>query len=104
MTGMIVSLLIGLTIGALGAIAFACCAFSEEIARKEEAELLLKELELAYEDQQKTSITFDRILRILRSEMIAAQRKDKVAASWNGALEAVKWDLEELMGKKHDQL
>ena len=74
MTGMIVSLLIGLTIGALGAIAFTCCTFSEEIARKEELEQLLE-----------SSIPMSELVKILRSELISAKRKDRAADSWRNS-------------------
>lgn len=92
MTGMIVSLLIGLTIGALGAIAFTCCTFSEEIARKEELEQLLE-----------TSIPMSELVKILRSELISAKRKDRAADSWNGALQAVRWSAEEYLGVDHHE-
>ena len=92
MTGMIVSLLIGLTIGALGAIAFTCCAFSEEIARKEELEHLLE-----------TSIPMNDLVKILRSELISPKRRDRAADSWNGALQAVRWSAEEYLGVEHHE-
>lgn len=92
MTGMIVSLLIGLTIGALGAVAFACCAFSEEIARKEELEQLLE-----------SSIPMSELVKILRSELISAKRRDRSADSWNGALQAVRRSAEEYLGVEHHE-
>lgn len=96
MTGTIVSLLIGLTIGALGAVAFTCCAFSEEIARKEELEALV-------ESYEQTSIRLPDLVKILRSEVISEKRRDKIASSWNGALQAVRWSAEEYLGIEHHE-
>lgn len=95
MTAAIVSLIIGMAIGALSGIAFACCAFSEEIARKEEQAMIL-------ETQMEQSVTVDDVFKILRTEMITHKRHDKEACAWNGALQAVKWQIEERKGMKHD--
>lgn len=103
----ITSLIIGATLGALTAGFYVCCRFSEELAELEAELNELNDLSKScvpwdvLEDIKKNSITLPDLMKILRSELISVKRKDKVAASWNGALEAVRWQVEEHLGVEH---
>lgn len=87
----VVYLILGITLGAIGAAAIVCHSYKDEMARKAELEILLE-----------SSVSMDQIVKILRGQVISHRRRDKEADSWNGALQAVKWDLEDLLGLKHD--
>lgn len=87
----VVYLIIGITLGAIGAAAIVCHSYKDEMARKEELEILLQD-----------SVSMEQIVKILRGQVISHRRRDKAADSWNGALQAVKWEIEELLEVPHD--